>query len=174
MGVVTKGIVIGRQDVSAVAAIVRQLIGGGQIDIRHFQGVEGFYRLGFEHKGDRRSMAVFLDSIDHRDVFDGERTYVDLGASGASVEIIEHVLKHFGGWLLERDSDEGSPWRFIEPAIELELSPLDELKVTLGKTLTIDQAAALRQIADDPDKLDQVIAAFHEYERRRPTLEAAP
>jgi hypothetical protein len=42
-----------------------------------------------------------------------EKTHLSLGNWGSSVEILESIVKKFGGWLDENDCD-NIPYRYIE------------------------------------------------------------
>jgi len=174
MGVDTKGILIGSQSAESIAAIIRNHGNGiGQdVEVEHLgrlypdsevstASARIFFR---DPKSEtRRTMYVFWNIGDDRDVYDGERTHISLGASGSAVPVIEDVVSHFGGFMCESDSRED--WRAVDlrPGAEIVLSPLDRLSIDVGQAFGSKDAEVLRKVAADPDKLAAVMEAFDRY-----------
>lgn len=175
MGVDTKGILIGNQTAESVAAIIRNYGAGiGDVEVEHLGSPYGgelsqfaSARIYFTDPdaavNQRRMLYIHWNSGDNADVYAGERTQVSLGAFGSAVPVIEDIISHFGGFLCENDSKE--VWRAVDakPGVEINLTPLDQLSIDIGQSLGGKEAAVLREVAADPDKLASVMEAFDRY-----------
>jgi len=63
--------------------------------------------INFNYKEENRSIHLFMNSHDYKSdtKYDGLVNVVTLGYYGCSCEIIEKLVKHFGGWYMENDCD---------------------------------------------------------------------
>ena len=63
--------------------------------------------INFSYKEESRSMHLFMNSHDYKcdTKYDGLVNVMVLGYYGYSCEIIEKLVKHFGGWFMENDFD---------------------------------------------------------------------
>lgn len=123
MGVDTKALLKGKIELIQLANDLTELYGTLRSDISiHFTFCPNFYRLNFYHKNrpvfgrdigalkeweqrNFRSMCVFYNlSEDYKDVTTEECTYLSLGMFGDSVEIMESLLKKYGGYIIRCDS----------------------------------------------------------------------
>ncbi len=107
-----------------------------------------------------RMLFAFHGSIgDYRDVFDGERTLLDLGAWGSSVTIMEALAGTYGGFVLPSDFMDADNWIRFEPQAEnaVDFDPATNLKIALSKVLPPAQALLMSKVIDDPEKLDFVM-----------------
>ena len=122
MGVDTKALLKGKIELFQLANDVVELYGADRNDISiQFTFHVNFYKINFYHK-DRpvfgrdiaamkewnqnnfRSMSVFYNlSDDYKDVTTEECTYLSLGTWGESVEIMETLLKKYGGYIIRND-----------------------------------------------------------------------
>jgi len=62
--------------------------------------------INFNYKEENRSMHLFMNCYDYKcdTKYDGLVNVMVLGYYGYSCEIIEKLVKHFGGWFMENDS----------------------------------------------------------------------
>jgi hypothetical protein len=130
MGVDTKALLKGKIELIQLANDLVELYGTERQDISiHFTFDANFYKINFYHKNrplfgrdsdawaamtamkkwnqdNFRSMSVFYNLSD--DLVEGvtteECTYLSLGAWGESVEIMETLLKKYGGYIVRNDS----------------------------------------------------------------------
>lgn len=81
----------------------------------------------------------YYSSVGLEDMVYSEKTYISLGNSGSSVEIIKKITEHFGGWLDENDCDD-KEYYYIEKQDSSE-PPLfmttEELKEHFGRNVII-------------------------------------
>jgi len=63
--------------------------------------------INFSYKEESRMMHLFMNSHDYKSdtKYNGLVNVVSLGYYGYSCEIIEKLVKHFGGWYMEDDFD---------------------------------------------------------------------
>jgi hypothetical protein len=123
MGVDTKALLKGKIELNQLANDLVELYGTDRSDIAiHFTFEANFYKINFYHKNrpifgrdidamkkwnqyNFRSMCVFYNlSEDYKDVTTEECTYISLGMFGDSVEIMESLLKKYGGYIIRCDS----------------------------------------------------------------------
>jgi hypothetical protein len=124
MGVDTKALLKGKIELIQLANDLVELYGTERRDIAiQFTFEDNFYKINFHHKNrplfgryidamkkwnqdNFRSMSVFYNLSD--DLVEGvtteECTYLSLGAWGESVEIMETLLKKYGGYIVRNDS----------------------------------------------------------------------
>ena len=122
MGVDTKALLKGKIELVQLANDLAELYGTERRSISiHFTFDANFYKINFYHK-DRpvfgydiaamkkwnqenfRSMCVFYNlSDDYKDVTAEECTYLSLSTWGESVEIMEALLKKYGGYIIRND-----------------------------------------------------------------------
>jgi len=144
MGVDTKGYLIGnvkseeilnfirqKHDKNATSRVKKELI-NYEIDWEHIKhGEEKSYReVGFiefvTKTGQVRSLFYFYSNINSlenygyyealglEDMVRSDKTSVQLGFNGESVEIIKELVSEFGGWIDENDCDEFSFYQIIK------------------------------------------------------------
>lgn len=123
MGVSTKALLKGKIELIQLANDLVELYGTDRRDIAiQFTFEDNFYKINFYHKNrpifgrdidamkkwnqdNFRSMCVFYNlSDDYEDVTTEECTYLSLGMFGDSVEIMESLLKKYGGYITRNDS----------------------------------------------------------------------
>lgn len=123
MGVSTKALLKGKIELIQLANDLVELYGTDRRDIAiQFTFEDNFYKINFYHKNrpifgrdidamkkwnqdNFRSMSVFYNlSDDYEDVTTEECTYLSLGMFGDSVEIMESLLKKYGGYITRNDS----------------------------------------------------------------------
>lgn len=123
MGVDTKALLKGKIELIQLANDLVELYGTDRRDIAiQFTFEDNFYKINFYHKNrplfgrdidamkkwnqdNFRSMSVFYNiSDDYEDVTTEECTYLSLGMFGDSVEIMESLLKKYGGYIVRNDS----------------------------------------------------------------------
>ena len=113
MGIATKAILIGRHDVGQVitALSASGLIEKATIDYPRQGGYDTFSCV--EPTGANLTIWVFGDAAkdDFKDVYDGEKTLVDLAFSGTSPKIAAYLAEKFGGFVL--DNDMSGHWRQV-------------------------------------------------------------
>ena len=63
--------------------------------------------INFSYKEESRMMHLFMNSHDYKSdtKYEGLVNVVTLGYYGCSCEIIEKLVKHFGGWYMENDCE---------------------------------------------------------------------
>ena len=63
--------------------------------------------INFNYKEENRSMHLFMNSHDYKSdtKYDSLVNVMSLGYYGFSCEIIEKLVKHFGGWYMKNDFD---------------------------------------------------------------------
>jgi len=63
--------------------------------------------INFSYKEENRRMHLFMNSHDYKSdtKYDSLVNVVTLGYYGYSCEIIEKLVKHFGGWYMENDCE---------------------------------------------------------------------
>lgn len=166
MGDDTKAILIGKSNIQEIAARLKAEFGGDVSVID--TSVGGMFVITLpDPKGripggaELRSMYVHTDiQSDYREVLSGPKTICSLGAFGGSVEIMEALAKHFGGFVCDRDSDD--EWRFIDRSNEpIELPMLDRFRIEIEKV--VGASMAVHFAALDRDKIDKVIAVYAAY-----------
>lgn len=123
MGVDTKALLRGKIDVVQIANDLVELYGTNRPDIAiQFTYSSEMYMITFYQKNmpnfgidfdaratwrtiNGRSMCVFYDCKgDYANVTDEDCTYLTLGCWGESVEIMEILLRKYGGWIMRNDS----------------------------------------------------------------------
>ena len=108
----------------------------------------------------RRALYVFEGSIDdHHDVYDGNRTVMSIGTSGAD-KILAAALKPFGGYICLNDDD--PEWRTVESE-QVAFAPEDQLRIDVSKILGPKQAEAIMAIIGQPDKRKALVRALETY-----------
>ena len=63
--------------------------------------------INFNYKNESRSMHLYMNSHDYMSdtKYEGLVNVVSLGYYGCSCEIIEKLVKHFGGWYMKNDCE---------------------------------------------------------------------
>ena len=156
MSVDTKAIILGVHAIDEIAAVLKD---AGLI--RDVQ-VNNSERFMFKdtRTGEGRAMWVFAGTIsDRREIYDGPRTLVSLGASGASIEYVRILADTFGGFVLERDSEDD--WTAVDAKREgFEVGPDTRLAIDIARLLGPEKAQAVRAVISDPEIRDGVIEAL--------------
>jgi hypothetical protein len=133
MGIVTKALLRERVELLQIAKDLVDLYGTEHrymsID---FTFDEDFFKINFYHKdrpqfgthfdeartwqkSNARSMSVFYNCKgDYDRLTTEDSTYLSLGCWGDSVEIMEALLKKYGGWIVRNDSTDD--WEAFEAA----------------------------------------------------------
>lgn len=116
MGIATKAILIGRHDVGQVitALSASGLIEKATIDYPRQGGYDTFSCV--EPTGAALTIWVFGDAAkdDFNDVYDGDKTLVDMAFSRTSSAIAALLAQKFGGFVL--DNDMSGQWRQVARA----------------------------------------------------------
>ena len=63
--------------------------------------------INFSYKNESRSMHLFMNSYDYKSdtKYEGLVNVVSLGYYGYSCEIIEELVRYFGGWYMKNDCE---------------------------------------------------------------------
>jgi len=176
MGVNSKAILIGHITAPEIINALKEAF-------PHVQNYEvrskgDWYQLTFKEPrqvGNRR-LAVWppeSELSDYLDIYNGERTIVDLRSWGSDREIIESLAKQFGGYVSIADSEE---WTAFEASSETmdALPPEDRLKINLAKILPLRQANILMELVDRQEDFDAVLAHMTEYAAKRERALSGP
>ena len=100
MGVNTKAIIRQGTSVTQIKESLERKYSEVEIRATH---TDSFFALTFKDGGDNRQMFVHLDGAESD--FGIKGTYLSLGFWGNSVQIMNHLLSDFGGYLMENDWD---------------------------------------------------------------------
>lgn len=123
MGISTKAILNGKIDIMTIAKDLITEYGTDRNSVKvTFTHEDDFFQIIFDHKkptlfcemsyadriawtkNNHRVMCVFYAcKSDYEDVTTDDMTYVSLGASGDAVEIMEALLKKYGGYIIRSD-----------------------------------------------------------------------
>lgn len=108
-----------------------------------------------------------------KNVFDGRGTWCSLGASGGSVQIMEALARHFGGFVRDKDD---ADWRHIaaEEGKEPNYTSEDRLRITLASVAGPKAGTAIANLINDPEKLTAVTQALVDYAAEISTPSATP
>lgn len=124
MGVNTKALLIGKLDVVNLAKDLITEYGTDRHSVQvHFTHSDDYLQIVFDqkkpntyremsytarqewHRNNKRLMSVFYDcKSDYSEVTTDDVTYISLGTSGDAVEIMEALLKKYGGYIIRCDA----------------------------------------------------------------------
>lgn len=173
MSVDTKALLIGAPSPEEIGAALRA---AGLDDLSvHPTGSEGtsfWVTYAQPPRGKRRSMFVMPNYMGEIAGFGDVRdlTLCNLGADPEAVTAMEHLAKHFGGYVLDNDST--GEWRPVEKSGNTpDLPPIDRLRIALFQAVGAKMGPAFAALADEPEVLEAVMDAFDRY---RDETKAAP
>lgn len=125
MGVDTKALLRGNIDTLQIARDLIELYGANRNEISvRFTFTDDYYQIIFYHRNmpnfgrdfdaarnwrgeNARQMNVhYACKSDYEDVTTDDCTYLSLGCWGESVEIMETLLRKYGGWIMRNDSSD--------------------------------------------------------------------
>lgn len=164
MSATAKAILVGRIAPEQIESVIHPLSDDGRVQT-HTTATPHYIQMTLRHLGGRSTIDVFGDQEmgDDRDVYDGERTLVHMGASRSADMVLKRLLETFGGFLLRNDGD-GSEWVQIGTSRDApDLRPLDRLRMDLGTITTPHGSGLIAGLATDPERLDAMIAALEAY-----------
>jgi len=124
MGIDTKALLKVVIDPVQIANDLIELYGTDRTDINiRFTMFDDYYGIGFYHRNRPSHMAYTRDEVklwcsnnqrdmsvhygcksDYEDITTDDCTYLSLGCWGESVEIMECLLRKYGGWIIRNDS----------------------------------------------------------------------
>lgn len=167
MSITTACLLRGNPGYELVAQAVTALL-GVPVQVEHYPTDDTLYVLNFndpEAANQARRMNVVLRTKEPS-VSTEPLTYCSFYGEGRVTEILAGLALHFGGWIcLDTGADDWTEAQRVAPPA-VELSPIDELNLSLSEILPPAAAVELRGVVSDEVTFDRMMAALDRYRAR--------